>query len=56
MSDKKRKIKYDCKIDGVILVRAGVAGVCPKSIVGGGCGAHGNTKCAHKVAKTEDDK
>lgn len=49
ISMSKKKIIYKCKVDGG-LGRVGKYGaICGKSKVGGGCGAHGNTKCEHKV-------
>ncbi|MAK91909.1 MAG: hypothetical protein CMI13_11825 [Oleibacter sp.] len=43
-----------CAVDGVLGSVHGnrgrkIFGLCPKVKVGGGCGAHGNTKCEHMI-------
>ncbi len=44
-----KKFKYICEVGGVIRVGPHV-GICSKSICStNGCGAHGNTKCKHKI-------
>jgi len=54
--NKRSKVIYQCKVDGA-LGRVGKYGaICGKSKVGGGCGAHGNTKCEHKVRVEKDTK
>lgn len=54
--NKRSKVIYQCKVDGD-LGRVGKYGaICGKSKVGGGCGAHGNAKCEHKVRKVIDKK
>ncbi|MCH9645651.1 MAG: hypothetical protein K0U08_03300 [Proteobacteria bacterium] len=49
------KIKYKCLSNGVI-AHKGQAGICGYNIVGDNslCGAHGNTKCPHKVKRKLD--
>lgn len=51
----KGNIIYKCAVNGD-LGRVGKYGaICAKSNARGGCGAHGNTKCIHKI-KSEVEK
>ena len=45
------KIIYKCKVDGVVGRQGRYTAICGKIKFGNDsvCGAHGNTKCTHKV-------
>lgn len=49
----KRKIIYQCNVNGVLGKAGKAVALCGKHKLKGGCGAHGNTKCEHKVATNE---
>lgn len=51
-----KKRNYKCKVDGVVGRVGKCIGICPKSVVNGYCGAHGNTKCEHKEKLNKDAK
>ena len=44
------KKQYKCKVNGCIS-NGNIKGICGHKIVGNNdkCGAHGNTKCEHKI-------
>ncbi|ALS32634.1 hypothetical protein PTRA_a1418 [Pseudoalteromonas translucida KMM 520] len=47
------KVIYQCSVNGVIGKAGKAVALCGKHKIKGGCGAHGNTKCAHKVVTNE---
>ncbi len=55
MSDKGRVI-YKCKVGGDLGRTGRYVAICGKSKAGGGCGAHGNTKCEHKIKEYKQGK
>lgn len=55
MSGKSR-IVYQCAVNGVVGKAGKAIALCGKHKLKGGCGAHGNAKCEHKVRKVIDKK
>jgi|GEM_PF-5277245 len=49
----KSKVIYQCNVNGVLGKAGKAIALCGKHKIKGGCGAHGNTKCVHKVATNE---
>ena len=45
----RKKVIYQCKVEGYLGRVGKYSAICGKHKVSGGCGAHGNTKCEHKV-------
>ena len=54
--NKRSKVIYQCKVDGALGRVGKYSAICGKSKIGGGCGAHGNAKCEHKVRVEKDAK
>lgn len=50
------KIVYQCAVNGVVGKAGKAIALCGKHKLKGGCGAHGNTKCEHKVRLEKDAK
>lgn len=50
------KIVYQCAVNGVVGKAGKAIALCGKHKLKGGCGAHGNTKCEHKVRVEKDTK
>lgn len=47
------KVIYKCAVNGClgskVIGGKRYGGICARSKMGGGCGAHGNAKCEHKI-------
>lgn len=56
MSKSKGKVIYKCAVNGNLGRIGRYGAICAKSNARGGYGAHGNTKCKHKIRLIEDVK